>query len=495
MTHPLSDSQNTPQSSLPTAAPSLVMTPWLGQAFMALIRDRTGLEIKPQEQASLCHNIVNRAQAFSPPFLEAYYEHLTEDTLESQQEWHVLSQFLTNGESFFFRDKGQFLALEKHILPELIERKSAEKKLRLCSAGCATGEEVYSLVILLHELIDDIEQWDVRVYGVDLNPASIAHAKAGIYRNWSFRGVDSDQRQTYFKQVTNRYHIDPKFKAQVAFYPLNLVSDPFVLSAKDIFDGVPIHDPLEDFDLIVCRNVFIYFSADAIAQVLGKFYQALRPLGYLLTGHAELHGQKLDLFQVKTFPESLLFQRPALPLPGLIPSPSSAAAAAAADVADMASSMSLNAGVSTVDAFQEAEILFKNKAFNPALHQAEKALKLNPGAPKVLSLLAKIHAALHHAERALHYCHEAIKADGCFLAPHYLLAKIFTAQGDLSAAKRTLKKIIYLEPNAVIAYLELSQLYQQEGNTKKSDLMRRCALDIFGQHLSASEAMPDSKPK
>lgn len=272
----------------------------IGQLLIQLIAEQTGLDIKPQAQNALYEKLSGRMQALQLSSPELYYQLLNSQTSKSHQEWQYLIAQLTNLESYFFRDKEQFALLKNCILPELIQRNRSTRTLRICSAGCSTGEEVYSLAILLTELLPDLEQWNLVILGVDINSDALTKAKIGIYRPWSFRGVDLRIQQQYFQSVGDQYQIVSRISQLATFRTLNLVQTRFPQPETD----------LSDMDLILCRNVFIYFEKSAISHVLDKFYHTLKPLGYLLTGHAELYAQDLDQFQIKVFPESLIYQHP-----------------------------------------------------------------------------------------------------------------------------------------------------------------------------------------
>lgn len=269
------------------------------QAFIRLITKNTGLEIRERDKNALSEKILLRMKVLKLKNPENYYQLLSLSNQESHQEWKSFLTLITNIESYFFRDQDQFSLLRNHIFPELIQRKQTEKILRFCSAGCSSGEEPYSLAILLKELLPDIEQWNVTILGIDINQEAIQKAKTGIYRPWSFRRVDGEIVQRYFQVVNNEYHLNSSIKQMVKFQSVNL--------AKDLFPQP--NSELQEFDLIVCRNVFIYFESSAIANVLHKFYDSLHSLGYLITGHSELYGQNLSQFQTTVFPESVVYQR------------------------------------------------------------------------------------------------------------------------------------------------------------------------------------------
>lgn len=271
----------------------------LRQAFILLIAKHTGLEIKERDQEALSEKILARTAELKLASPNHYYRLLSSFGTITKQEWLNLATSLTNTDSYFFRDREQFSLLKNRILPELIERKKIIKTLRICSAGCSSGEEPYSLAILLKELIPDLERWNLTVLGVDINQSALQKAKVGEYSAWSFRRVLPEVKQQYFRLLNDKYYLDEQIKKMVTFQVLNLINDPFPAS----------NTAFKEMDLILCRNVFIYFDFAAIANVLNKFCHALQPFGYLLTGHAEVVNQNLGLFHTKVFPESVIYQR------------------------------------------------------------------------------------------------------------------------------------------------------------------------------------------
>ncbi len=267
------------------------------EAFVQLIAKHTGLEIRERDQIDLCEKIFCRMKALKISFSRAYYQLLDSQTLNSYLEWQKLILLLTNLESYFFRDKEQFNLLRNYILPEIIQRKQNNRTIRICSAGCSSGEEPYSIAILLKELIPYPEQWNLMILGIDINQEALIKAKQGIYTPWSMRSIEPKIIQRYFRVIDNHYCLDKQIKQMVKFQYINLVKDSFIHKSPD----------MRNLDLILCRNVFIYFEPSAIAKVLDKFYHILQPLGYLITGHTELCGQNLSRFQAKVFPESLVY--------------------------------------------------------------------------------------------------------------------------------------------------------------------------------------------
>ncbi|NJK27403.1 MAG: protein-glutamate O-methyltransferase CheR [Coleofasciculaceae cyanobacterium SM2_3_26] len=288
--------------------------PQIVEQIAELIATYTGLSVRPQDSKILERIVTQRVRSLQLPSPEAYYSLLQKappstplPVAESQREWTVLTQSITTIESYFFRDRGQFSLLRDRLLPRAIEQRrlaqqrqgSPRPSLRLWSAGCSTGEEPLSLAILLRELLPDWQEWALLILGTDINAEAIARAQAGLYPEWSFRLTPPALRDRYFQLAGDRWRIDPEVHQMVTFETGNLLGDRF----PNLFSH------LHDMDIILCRNVFIYFHAAAIAAILQKFHQTLRSDGCLMCAHTELSGQTLQSFQIEPFPESLVYRR------------------------------------------------------------------------------------------------------------------------------------------------------------------------------------------
>ncbi len=263
------------------------------------IAERLGIYMRPQDDASFCKKIHGRVQFLKIPTYESYCDFLSCGTEQSESEWRELIRQITIAETYFMRDKGHIHLLQNNILPEIIHTQASHRTLRIWSAGCSTGEEAYSLAILLNELIPDIDQWRLRIVGSDLNPDVIQRARQGIYSDWSLRSLTDKQKKLYFTPQGQQWRLQERICKMVTFYSNNLVDDAFAQYAADFYN----------FDLILCRNVFIYFAPKAIEKVLRRFYTALKSNAYLITGHMELHGQNLNGFKVKVFPDAVVYQK------------------------------------------------------------------------------------------------------------------------------------------------------------------------------------------
>ncbi|MBI3800009.1 MAG: tetratricopeptide repeat protein [Deltaproteobacteria bacterium] len=454
--------------------------------FAELVATRTGLHISPHDLAKLQKIIAGRMKCLQLSDARAYYEILARDGAENRQEWAEFTGLLTTGESYFFRDKGQFALLRNHILPEIINRNQPRRSLRIWSAGCSTGEEPYSLAILVTELLPEQKNWQIFILGTDLNTAAIEKARRGTYSVWSFRGVHEDLKTRYFHPSHQQWELDARIRSLVHFRPGNLFQDSFPSRSSGI----------HDLDLIVCRNVFIYFDQQARSVVLQKFCQSLNDEGYLLTGHGEVRGPQPRNLHAKRFPESVIYQsgermvagsanhptlspnltRARAPARGTW-SPSSRAAGFPPQLTKRASPAQEVPTPQT--ALQEAEQLVQRENYRLALAKLEGLIHQEPRNLSALTLSAQAHASLGDYDEATRRCRQAMAADSLAVTPYYLLAHILEHQGDREAVKTLFKKILYLDPTFTPAYLELGALYDREGDTDRARKMRAIALDFL----------------
>ncbi|MDY6804645.1 MAG: CheR family methyltransferase [Cyanobacteriota bacterium] len=479
------------------------------ELFIKKIVDETGLQIRSQDRENLSHKILARMNILNIANPERYYQLLNSKTEAGREEWKNLIISLTTTETYFFRDRGQIDLLKNVVLPELISKKrlSKNKTLRLWSAGCSTGEEPYSLAILLRESIEDWQDWKIFILGTDVNEIVLEKAEKGIYSSWSFRQVDMRRQGRYFKQIKGEWKIDAEIRRMVTFCKNNLVKDDFQ----------------RNFDLIVCRNVFVYFKQELISLVIEKFYKALNPEGYLMTAHAELHGQNMDRFQVKIFPESLVYQKSLdrgeeknitnkwlkdnknykvreedklrnssknkssnivlsnSAIDGGIISSENAPIATKKQglIIPRIVGKEASPNVAPDSLLAEAETLFQNKKYILAIEKAKKAIESAPKNYDAYCLIAKVYANLGEYERAELFCKKALEVEPFSVAPYYLLTHIAEEKGEKERAKSLLKKIIYLCPSSISAYVELADIYESEGETIRARKMNKTALDLL----------------
>ena len=466
--------------------------------FREIITDHTGLSIPQRDTPFLGEKLQERCGCHGFPFPERYLSLLEGGTTAGEAEWQELIPYLTTCESYFFRDAGQIKLLRETILPELITQHAYDQRLRLWSAGCAGGEEPYTLALLLHELLPEPEQWQVTILGTDINGLSLQQAPQAHYSQWSFRGMDRAILAKYFQKKQEKWQLKSGIRDQVTFQHLNLAQDRFPDRNRDLYD----------MDLILCRNVFIYFSPQAIARVVKQFATTLRPGGYLLTGHGEMQPAAAELspnnpasLSVQNHPGSVIYQRPRpedpavspapqgppplpLPIPLLLSLPPPTAFLKGCPTPAAPASLK---GCPTPAApilddemlMAKAELLFADGLYDFAMTEAERVLRQNREHIKARFLLARIQANLGNGQRAEGHCREALRIDPFAPGPHFLLAHILLERNQVEEAKKLLKKTIYLDHAHVPAFLELAAIHQENGDKHQARRMRLAALDAL----------------
>ena len=226
------------------------------------------------------------------------------------QQVEVLADHFTVGETYFFRENQALDVFTERILPPLVQaRQHSTRSLRIWSAACCTGEEPYSLAILLSSRIPNIQDWQVTIIGTDINSRFLQKANAGVYSEWSFRTTPLHLRERYFQRTKNgNFAILPEIRRMVRFSQLNLVEGTYPSFLNNT----------NDIDVIFCRNVFIYFSPAHIYTVVANFHRALVDGGWLIVSPSETAYLPPSLFEPHSFPGTIVHQKksafPHLPL-------------------------------------------------------------------------------------------------------------------------------------------------------------------------------------
>lgn len=241
---------------------------WHVECFRSFIAQRLGLNFYDDKLEFLETVIRQRLHATACRNFSAYERCV----LPQAKELQVLAELLTVGETYFFRYSEHFRAFSEVVIPEQTRR---NRQLRILSAGCASGEEVYSLAILLSNHLPSTALWNLKIHGVDINPAVIKKALRACYPAWSLRDTPADVRLRYFHKDGAEFAVDQSARSMATFEERNLVQpdDAFWRPGS--------------FDVVFCRNVIMYLTPDAMEQVIARIARSLTPGGFLFLGHAE----------------------------------------------------------------------------------------------------------------------------------------------------------------------------------------------------------------
>ncbi len=247
------------------------MTPNDFEYVAGILKGRSGLSIGPDKIYLLESRLTPVARKNKLDDLDTLIAEVRKN--KSEVLLRQITEAMTTNESFFFRDATPFETFEKGILPSLLAARDAKKSLRIWSAACSTGQEAYSLAMILREMATKLAGWRIEIVGTDISTEVLEKAKMGIYSQFEVqRGLPINLLMKYFTQVNELWQIDASIRAMVSFKEFNLLKD---------------FKTLGTFDIIFCRNVLIYFDQPTKRQVLDAMTKVMAKDGCLFMGAAE----------------------------------------------------------------------------------------------------------------------------------------------------------------------------------------------------------------
>lgn len=402
---------------------------------------QTGLYFPPERWGDLERGIAAAAPDFNFSDCESCARWLLSSPLSRHMN-EVLASHLSVGETYFFREKQSLEILGEQVLVQLLQsRRQNERRLRIWSAGCSTGEEAYTIAILLDRLIPDLKEWNITILATDFNPKFLRKAAQGVYGEWSFRDAPGWLRERYFnKSSDGHFEIHPRIRKMVTFSYLNF--------ADNVYPS--LSNNTSAMDVIFCRNVLMYFTAQRVKQVAGNFYQALVDGGWLIVSPVEASNVLFSSFTPVVFSGVVLYRKTA-----------------------NAGSWSRVGGYPVLSLLEEAEVVLpvaptELAAANFSAEQAGQAQTRRVDECEALSRLARSCANQGRLSEALEWCEKGIAADKFNPAHQYLLATILQEQGQYDIAIQSLMRALYLDPDFVLAHFSLGNLHQSQGHYRQA---------------------------
>lgn len=262
------------------------------------IYEQSGIYIAESRKYLVENRLSNRLKELNLKNFGEYYYFLRFDP-NRRAELTKLFGVITTNETSFWRNPPQLEVFMNKVVPAELEklRLARTKKLRIWSAGCSTGEEPYTLAIILYEVLkSEINLWDIKITANDLSESVLEAAKKGIYNEYALRTTPKELVDRYFIKDKDRYLIDPRLKRLISFGPINL-SDRAMLRR------------IERSHIIFCRNVIIYFDDEMKRQVIESFYDNLLPGGCMLIGHSESLHSISRAFKPEHYPGTIVYRK------------------------------------------------------------------------------------------------------------------------------------------------------------------------------------------
>lgn len=387
-----------------------------------------------------------------------------------------LANHITVGETYFFRDPAAFRLLQEKVLPELIQLKTgANRRVRVWSAGCCTGEETYSIAMVLRRVLPARDGWDVRVIGTDVTGRFLERAERGVYGDWSMRGLTDPDRSRFFQMEGDcHYRVNDAVRSAVTFGYHNLAGDDNPLGESD------------PFDIIFCRNLLIYMEAPQALAIVQRLKRRLAPGGYLFVAATEAsHNDFSELRTVHAF-GAMCYQRVSLAV-GEAPHTRDGDTH---DVRQKVPSIQERAGGQDID--QELRSPDRVWELTVSPHRAPKPTENTPHSPLPTKSDCEITTARNYAnagrfDDALELCSLALISSSDDARIHCLRGHILQEMGRWNDAVEAFQAALYLDASMVAPQVALGGIALRTGRDAEA---RRS----FERALRLLESLPPEEP-
>jgi chemotaxis protein methyltransferase CheR len=449
--------------------------------FSRFVEMSMGLHFPTERHRDLERDICGAAREFGYQDAESFIKWLLSSPL-SHDQIEMLASHLTVGETYFFRDMGSFDALSEQVLPELIRsRKRTDQRLRIWSVGCSTGEEAYSIAILLDKTIPDLKDWSITILATDINPDFLNKAAEGVYTDWSFRDAPQWVKERYFTKTKYGFEVLRRIRKMVTFAYHNLAADHYPTLANNT----------SAMDVIFCRNVLMYFSRERALEVVLRLNRCLMDDGWLVINPIESSLAKPPFFEGVRFPGATLYKKTS----------SRVQKAAIRDreicVTGERGKGSTEKGIDEKRRPQKGEPGKRRKDGQAWIRSVAVSPEPRPAHPPAqedipLSALARAAADRGELSKALELCEKAIDADKLNPSLYYLQATILQEIGRASEAATSLKRAIYIDQDFVLAHFALGHLMHQREKYREAEKCFENACSLL-ESYGDGEMPPESE--
>lgn len=430
----------------------------------SLIERRVGLRVADHQREQLARIVAEACGRFGyadPPELLRALSTAPDDAPVVE---HLIAN-VTIGESHFFRDRAQMAFLEQEFLPDLIARReSSSRTLRIWSAAASEGQELYSVAIMLDELIDRPDDWNLHLLGTDLNVEALRRATEGVYSNWSLRGLSNIRRLHYFDSTGKHdtRQVKAWMRTRARFVYQNLAADTFPSMLND----------LHAMDLVLCRNVFIYFDAVRVREILQRIVATLAPGGVLLLGASDLVNPQIPGLDIEMRPGMCFYRKPlqhASPQTPMPKRPNKPAAPGWLGAARHAAGLS--SGSRPVAKASRPAVADRHADFLATLQEqvaaqrwqeiaefAERETDRFATSSEASLAVARALGNLGQQDAALRWCERALPLAATDPDAHFLHALLLQEASRVEEALKAFRRAIFLQPDFVLAHYQYALL-------------------------------------
>jgi chemotaxis protein methyltransferase CheR len=464
------------------------------ERFRSFAAQRFGLHFDDSKQDFLTDVLRRRMEANGCDRFSLYNERIS-SPVHGPEEMKAVAEHLTVCETYFFRYADHFRAFTETVLPDRIRAREHCRQLRIVSAGCASGEEAYSIAILIRDRLPEFASWNITIHGIDVNGTMLTRALRGRYTTWSLRDTPADLRTKYFRADGRDFVLDDTVKSAVTFEERNLIEEDHLFWQRDAFD------------IVFCRNVTMYFTPEASRSVINRIAESLTPGGFLFLGHAETLRGISQEFHLRHTHDTFYYQQregreplctvvlprdsvreesAESPIPSMIESSNSwfsaiqraserivnlteqrnrPAMSGTGSVATLAPSAPLPLPMSAWDRTAAIELM-REERFSEAtelLRALPPELKMDPDAQLLLAALLTNGGDLPEAEKL---CQCLLDLDELNSGAHYLMALCREHAGDRDAALEHDRAAVYIDSVFAMPHLHIGLVAKRSADVE-----------------------------
>ncbi len=407
----------------------------------------------------------------------------------SEKQTDLIIDHLTVGETYFFREKTGLSVFKDNIISKLQDLKN---EINIWSAGCCTGEEPYTLAIILLETIPDIQKWKINIIATDINQNYIDKAKLGKYKKWSLRSTPEWALKKYFVPEGDCHILKQEVKSMVEFRKLNLVDD-FAFPSERI--------PKNYFDFIFCKNVLMYFSKSMVEKIALGFSHCLKQNGFFITSPVEIPLQGLEYFNKVKIRNHYYFQLPELKeftelkqinynsLKIQIEKFNNIKPEEPQTKTEPVFSIRVNEPTTEEKAkinYNKAVNFYKQKKYEEAGKLLEEIISSNLRNAEAQEMLVNVYANQGMTIKAMETCRYFL-AKNSNARLYIILATIVEEQGNITEAESLLRQSLYIDHKLLIANYKMGNILQKSGNIKAAEKYKENLSKLLGEYDSNYE--------
>jgi len=432
------------------------------QGIRDLIAERAGIYFEPEKRELLKANLLQRMKECGLDTFADYFN-LLSNTAGAKEFDHLLD-LITIPETHFFRDQAQFRALERVVIPEIVEKKSFPgATLRIWSAGCSTGEEPYTIAMILAAGMTDAKYPPIQILATDVSHAVLEAARRGVYGTRAVRDVPGEYINRFFTKRGEGYFLDDSIKEMVQFRYFNLMAEPryFV--------------EMSGWDIVFCRNVTIYFQSEATKKLIRNFHRSLREGGYLFAGFSESLRYLTDEFSPVQIEGAFVYKKTPPAKKQRRKSRQGKRGLSRTSTAGNARRQPPKA-VDDKRSGELAQICSRAKELLERGQPEQASDLLHPysedsaAAEAVLLLQAEIALNQGGLKKAVRLCDRLLNRQPLSVAGHYLLGIIYRTSANETRAVEEFEKVTSLDSEHALARFNLGDLYSKMGRLEEAKL-------------------------